>query len=275
MIDAEVRVSSAPTMVASAKQRWGFRAPRTWLLITAWLALLAATFCFDAGISTWVREAAPANSWALRILKVARYPFSIPVYVALGAVLLFDPATKRLAFDLRRRRQFVGFAIALAACLGTTHAVKFIVGRSRPHQDQPLVHPHATAASDPASAESWPVERSGIAGRHPGGGNPFHFDLFGDPDLRHDSLPSAHTVQFVLLLTLLGVYFPHSLWVTIPLAIPACLSRVAQGQHYLSDVFAGAGLTLLIVNICVAALGREFYPRLWPPRTTPPPQPHA
>lgn len=262
--------------LASSRGRTGFRAPRTWLLIVAWLALLAVVFPFDAGISDWVRQAAPENSWALRILKIARYPFSIPVFVALGAALLLDPVTKRIAWDLRRRRQFVGFAIALAACFGTTHAVKFLVGRSRPHQDQPLTDPRAPAINDNAMSESPPTSVLPTGDSHTGGGNAFHFDLFGNPNLRHDSLPSAHTVQFVLLVTLLGLYFPRSLWVTVPLAVPACLSRVAQGQHYLTDVIAGAGLTVLIVSICVAALGREFYPRLWPPSTSGPQvQPHS
>jgi membrane-associated phospholipid phosphatase len=224
---------------------------------------LAVIFPFDAGISAWVRQAAPENSWALRIMKVARYPFSIPVFVALGAALLVDPVSKRLAWDLRRRRQFVGFAVALAACFGTTHAVKFLVGRSRPHQNQPRVDSRTPTVNDGATSQSSPVSDPRTSDGRMGDGNPYHFDLFGDPNLRHDSLPSAHTVQFVLLATLLGLYFPRSVWVMVPLAIPACLSRVAQGQHFLTDVIAGAGLTMLIVSICVAVLGREFYPRLW------------
>lgn len=254
----------APVTPAGTRPRQGFRSLRTWLLVALWTALLAVAFHFDEDISTWVRQAAPEKSWALRLLKLSRYPFYTPVYVAVGVILLVDPVKKRLSWDLRHRRQFIGFAVALAACFGATHAIKFITGRTRPHQT------HATTAGQ-VTSEAQPAPTADSDSGH----SPYDFDLFGDPEQRQDSMPSAHTVQFVLLAVLLWLYFPPTAWLTVPLLVPACLSRVAQGQHYLSDVIAGAGLTLIIVQICRDLLGREFYPRLWPPRrpadSSPPP----
>lgn len=89
---------------------------------------------------------------------------------------------------------------------------------------------------------------------------PYYFAPVADPRLGFESMPSGHTMQIVLMVVLLGLYFPWTRWFMIPLAIPACLSRIALLRHYLSDVIAGAGLALLIVYVAVLLCGRDAFP---------------
>jgi membrane-associated phospholipid phosphatase len=215
MSEAEALGPSAPRDLAGAVHPWSFRAPRIWLVIAAWIVLVAATFPFDTRISAWAQQAAPEKTWTLRVMKVARYPFDWRVYLGVAALLAIHP---------ERRRILTGYAVACAAGFGTVHLLKFVIGRARP--DAAL--------------------------------GPVNFDAFS----AFDSLPSAHTAAAVLLTGLMYRYYPRSAWVLIPLAVLASLSRVVQGRHYMSDVIAGAGLILLIVQLCVSLLGREYYPRL-------------
>jgi membrane-associated phospholipid phosphatase len=207
---------------ARAPLRGKVNVRRLVLFALAWLAVLAVVVPFDAPISTWFDELGQRSPVFYRVMKLARYPFATWVYFALAAVLL-------LRQD--RWRTIVGFAIPIAACFGSVHLLKFVIGRARPDQNL----------------------------------GPYHFDLFGDPFAGLDALPSAHTATAVLLTALLFRYYPRSVCLLAPLAVLASLSRVAQERHYLSDVVVGAGIPLLAVWLCVQLLGAEFYPHLTRP----------
>lgn len=127
-----------------------------------------------------------------------------------------------------RRRLLVGFAAAVGSCMACLWLVKIAVGRARPDADM----------------------------------GPLFFDHFGGPQHGFDSFPSGHATQAVLLMALLGLYFPRTRWVLAPLAVLVCLGRVALDRHYVSDVIGGAALALLTMYSAVRLLGRPYYPRL-------------
>jgi membrane-associated phospholipid phosphatase len=136
----------------------------------------------------------------------------------------------------QRKRLLIGYAAAGISLGVTIHLAKFIVGRARPE-------------------------------KHLG---TLCFRFFGDPHQAFDSFPSGHESAAVLLATLLALYWPRTLWLTVPAAVLVGISRVGLQRHYFSDVVGGAGLTLVVVFIWVNLLGRAYYPRLWksPPDLT-------
>jgi membrane-associated phospholipid phosphatase len=222
MADTDSGTISAASPLALTPLRGKVNVRRLILFILAWLAVAALVVPFDARISSWFDELGRSSPVFYRAMKLARYPFSTWVYFVIAAVLL-------LRQD--RWRVLVGFAIPIAACFGSVHLLKFVLGRARPDQNF----------------------------------GPYHFDMFGDPFAGLDALPSAHTATAVLLTALLFRYYPRSVWLLAPLAVLASLSRVAQERHYLSDVIVGAGIPLLAVWLCVQLLGAEFYPHLMRP----------
>ena len=255
---------SEDTQPATAPRRFrGARARWLVVLIALWLLALACTFPFDADISEFAQRAVPEHTWGLRLIKLSRYPLHYLVFVVMAGALLYDPVRRQLAWDKPRQRYLVGFGVALAACFGMIHGVKFLVGRARPIQIRAPIT--AVRSGSAGAATTQATQSSGNARQtasNSDDSSAFDFDLFGNPVTRHDSLPSAHTAQYVLIAALMCLYYPRSAWILVPLAVPASLSRVVQGQHFLSDVIAGAGITLLVVLACYSLLGRAFYPRL-------------
>lgn len=73
------------------------------------------------------------------------------------------------------------------------------------------------------------------------------------------SFPSGHAARaflIVVIATLLGPFWLATiLWIWAPLV---SLARVAMGVHYLSDIFAGA-----LVGVLVALVGMQFSPALF------------
>lgn len=60
------------------------------------------------------------------------------------------------------------------------------------------------------------------------------------------SFPSNHAVNSMAVAGAMGYFFRPLLWALVPAGLLVCLSRVAVGAHYPSDVFAGAALGLVI-----------------------------
>ncbi|MBI4666787.1 MAG: HAD-IIIA family hydrolase [Nitrospinae bacterium] len=54
------------------------------------------------------------------------------------------------------------------------------------------------------------------------------------------SFPSNHAVNSLAVAGAIGFYFRPLLWALVPVGILVCVSRVAVGAHYPSDVLAGA-----------------------------------
>ena len=62
----------------------------------------------------------------------------------------------------------------------------------------------------------------------------------GERPLDHFSFPSGHTLQAVMVTTVLGYIQPMLLIVMLPFTILVALSRMVLGLHYPTDVLVGA-----------------------------------
>ena len=77
-------------------------------------------------------------------------------------------------------------------------------------------------------------------------------NCFGIP-LDHGSFPSGHTIHATCFTVMLGTLYPASLFLLIPLALSIALSRIVLGQHYPTDVVAGAviGYVLAVTSLVI------------------------
>jgi len=74
---------------------------------------------------------------------------------------------------------------------------------------------------------------------------------------RSYSFPSTHAVNFTAAIPMMGTVFPRAGAPYAVLASLVCLSRIYVGDHYPSDVMAGA-----ILGLCLGWLGRKAFLRL-------------
>jgi lipid A 4'-phosphatase len=64
----------------------------------------------------------------------------------------------------------------------------------------------------------------------------------------HWSFPSGHAATAAALMTALWCLWPRPLWLYVALAALVAVARVVTGQHYLSDVIAGAIIGVLVTR---------------------------
>ena len=84
----------------------------------------------------------------------------------------------------------------------------------------------------------------------------FHFDAFSF-SARLASFPSGHTVTAFALALSLSLFLPRWRWPLLVIAALVGLSRIVLGQHYPSDVLAGALLGLGSVLLLRRAFGNR------------------
>ena len=84
----------------------------------------------------------------------------------------------------------------------------------------------------------------------------YDFTWFG---LRADhwSFPSGHAATAAALMTALWCLWPRPLWFYVAGAALIAVSRVITGQHYLSDVVAGAAIGVIVTRLVAAWMLRE------------------
>jgi lipid A 4'-phosphatase len=84
----------------------------------------------------------------------------------------------------------------------------------------------------------------------------YDFTWFGwHPD--HWSFPSGHAATAAALMTVLWCLWPRPLWLYAAAAALVAISRVVTGQHYLSDVIAGAVIGVVVTRALALWLLRE------------------
>lgn len=72
----------------------------------------------------------------------------------------------------------------------------------------------------------------------------------------HWSFPSGHATTAAALMTALWCLWPRPLWLYVAGAALVAFARVATGQHYLSDVVAGAVIGVLVTRALAPGLLR-------------------
>ncbi|HWB47972.1 MAG TPA: phosphatase PAP2 family protein [Stellaceae bacterium] len=68
----------------------------------------------------------------------------------------------------------------------------------------------------------------------------------------HWSFPSGHATTAAALATALWCLWPRPVWLYVAAAGLIAVSRVVTGQHYLSDVVAGAAIGVVVVRVTAA-----------------------
>jgi len=131
------------------------------------------------------------------------------------------------AMDLLERVSFA-FLASLAAASVVLHAIKIVLGRRRPRDELEL----------------------GLYGFRP-----FTFDL------RKDSFPSGHALTITCVAIVMCAVAPDFAPLWFAAAIWLALTRALLNSHYLGDVFAGAGIALIVTREVLLS----FFPDLTRP----------
>lgn len=192
------------------------------------LTLVVASFT-DRGVAIWAsrlpRGVVDAGLF-VTAFGVSTYMFVVSGTVALWAFLARRGAKRaRLRERLTRVAHAAVFFFAAIAVSGIiVQAIKHLVGRARP-----------TLLRQVGS---------------------FSFHPFSWPNA-YASFPSGHTASAFAAATALSLLAPRWRLVWFAAATAIALSRVVVGQHYPTDILAGAALGMVVTM----ALARDFVSR--------------
>jgi membrane-associated phospholipid phosphatase len=128
----------------------------------------------------------------------------------------------------RLGRVSFAFLVSLAAASIVLHSIKIVLGRRRPRDELEL---------------------------NLYGFRPFTFDL------RKDSFPSGHALTIFCVAVVMCAVAPGLAPLWFAAAIWLALTRALLNSHYLSDVFAGAGIALVVTHEVLLS----FFPDLTRP----------
>jgi len=190
---------------------------RTLILTASWTIAFIVALLLDARVAEFARASGCARALeGSTLAKVIKIPgtiwFTLPVAMLLW---LFRRAGWKCS-------SFVVFASILS---GTNGLVKWIVGRTRPFKL-------------PGTHDLRPFEF-----------HPFWHGISGLLHQRDLSFPSGHECTAAALAAAVAVVWPRGAWPFICLAVLVGIERVAENAHYLSDVVAAAGFSMLCVSL--------------------------
>jgi len=184
------------------------------LLISAGLACLAidrqAVHFFHAAISrSFDRMLHATTDWAKGSLWLTAAALALVVAHAVEWARGPSPDMDELG------RVSLAFLVSLAAASVVLHSIKLVVGRRRPRDELDL-------------------------------------DLYGFRpftwDLRNDSFPSGHALTIFCVAVVTSAVAPEWAPVCFVGAAWLALTRALVNSHYLSDVFVGAGIALIVTR---------------------------
>lgn len=192
-----------------------------------WAGLLGVAFLVDRRV--YLAVGRPRGS------RVEAVEDALSLFERMGEVwfALLAGATMLLLAPARRGQALaLGLAVALAFVAGQA-LLKPAIGKLRP--EAPLA---------PADVER--VVKGGgamtiVEGAPRNHGSALFRPPFTGPH-RDLALPSGHTALAFAVFTVLGRAFPRGRWWFYLLGCGVAASRVLVGEHFLSDVVAGAGL---------------------------------
>lgn len=220
---------------------------RAWILAVAWLVVLAASFGVDRWIYRTVAHAYAATTgyeaWRFGLRPETSAPLLEEVFLLLRtmghAYFAILVTITLLVFQPGRARQaaLLWLAIGLAA-LVSQGILRPVVGKFRP--GAPLTATQAAEVQGRFGEDAVVSYSRGARGmRYRNTGLP----LFGASlGAGARGFPSGHATLAFALFVALGVLLPRGRILFLVLATGVALSRVVMGEHFLSDVVAGAGI---------------------------------
>jgi len=113
------------------------------------------------------------------------------------------------------QRTALAFLASLAVTSIILHSIKIVLGRRRPRDELEL------------GLYGWRL---------------FRFDS------QYDSFPSGHALTIFCVAVILAGALPALTWFWFAVAIYLATTRALLTSHYLSDVFVGAGIAILVTR---------------------------
>lgn len=215
---------------------------RRWGGWGAWALSLALAFLVDRwvylNVSGAVAETTGFKTWRFGRPDGGRAPKIdeiLTLFKRMGEVwFLAVVATTMLLLAPQRKGQVVALFVAVAVTVVVGQGLlKHGIGKLRPD-----------AELSPADIERLVAnggEMIAVRGKTLNKGSA----LFRPPFTREHSglaFPSGHTALAFAVACVLGAAFPRARWWFFSLACGVAASRVLMGEHFLSDVIAGAGV---------------------------------
>lgn len=201
------------------RQPVGFKRP---LLIGLWLVLLAISFPLDRPVAQWAMESGLTTAvrgdplWH-RLAVAAKFPGTYYLTLIIAAMLA----------AWHRRRGQAAVLMLLTAIPGLlANILKWMVGRTRPFKLEGILDQPAPFVLHPF--------RDGLYG------------LFHQSNL---AFPSGHSATAFATAAALAILLPRWQAVFFVVAGVVGLERMAENAHYLSDVVAAAGISILMMQL--------------------------
>jgi membrane-associated phospholipid phosphatase len=212
---------------------WHEAAPRHFDHNVAWwikailivIATIIAIHFIDAPVARWALSFRPIDlkgGWGFRsdivreLAMLEQWGQWVCSVLVITAIALIDKAGPRRALAI---------AIGCFATVMLTYLLKDLCGRSRPHSfDVPGV-------KVPMGEWIWGGPAKGF-----GGGSTWA------------SFPSAHTTGAFALSVGLAWFYPRARGLFMTLATITAVQRVLHGAHFVSDVIAGLGISVLVTR---------------------------
>ncbi|HVS73209.1 MAG TPA: phosphatase PAP2 family protein [Phycisphaerae bacterium] len=213
---AEARPALPPLAHAGAPPP---RLPLAWFSLAVAAATLACWWFFDAPVAAWALRAHPipdlanprarGGDIARELMMLEQWGQWVCSVLVIAAVAILDRAAGR--------RNALAIAIGCLCTVAVSYLLKDLIGRSRPY-----VLP--------------------VGGTWTWGGPAMGFHHGS----AWQSFPSSHTTGAFALSVGLAWCYPRGALLFLALAAITAAQRVLHAAHFLSDVFAGMGLAVVI-----------------------------
>ena len=200
------------------------------ILSIAFLTLLLLAAAIDQPVATAASHLSERTRnlwWYVSDFGLSGYMFVISALITVAALMsgsLASDLRQRLKWRLVAERGIAFFFMAIGLSGIAVQILKHIIGRARPKL----------------------IPQFGA----------FHFEPFSLPNTLA-SFPSGHTTSAFSAAMLLSLIFPRTRYVLFALAVAIGIARVCVGDHYPSDLVAGAALGSSVSLILARIMSRD------------------